>query len=224
MEPQFIILIVFTYLLGSIPFGFLIAKAHGKDLRKIGSGNIGATNATRALGKKWGYLCLLLDVLKGLIPMLLVSAMNLVDTKTAGPGGLALWLLVGCAAVLGHVFPVYLKFKGGKGVATSLGIVLGLWPYYTLCGVGAFLIWLITLLIWRYVSLSSILAAVSFPVILLLSILVRDKPWDFSQLWPLLLLSVLIALLVVVRHTGNIKRLLEGSETKILQSKNATNS
>ena len=219
---QFLILILFAYLLGSVPFGFMIAKAHGKDLRLIGSGNIGATNATRALGKKWGYLCLLLDVLKGLVPMLLVPLLNLVDSQTASPGGLALWLLVGCAAVLGHVFPIYLKFKGGKGVATSLGIVLGLWPYYTLCGIGVFAIWGITLLVWRTVSLSSILAAVSFPVLLLLSILVFDEPWDFVQLWPLLLLSVLMASLVIIRHTENIKRLLDGSESKIMPAKNST--
>ncbi|MCD6174881.1 MAG: glycerol-3-phosphate 1-O-acyltransferase PlsY [Planctomycetes bacterium] len=220
---QFLTLILFAYLLGSIPFGFMIAKAHGKDLRLIGSGNIGATNATRALGKKWGYLCLLLDVLKGLIPMLLVPMLNLVDSQTASPGRLALWLLVGCAAVLGHVFPIYLKFKGGKGVATSLGIVLGLWPYYTLCGIGVFAIWGVTLLIWRTVSLSSILAAISFPVLLLLAILVHDEPWDFVQLWPLLFMSVLMALLVVARHTENIKRLLNGSESKIMQTKNSTN-
>ena len=220
---QFLTLILFAYLLGSIPFGFMIAKAHGKDLRLIGSGNIGATNATRALGKKWGYLCLLLDVLKGLIPMLLVPMLNLVDSQTASPGGLALWLLVGCAAVLGHVFPIYLKFKGGKGVATSLGIVLGLWPYYTLCGIGVFAIWGVTLLIWRTVSLSSILAAISFPVLFLLAILVLDEPWDFVQLWPLLFMSVLMALLVVTRHAENIKRLLDDSESKIMQTKNSTN-
>ena len=216
---QFLILILFAYLLGSIPFGFMIAKAHGKDLREIGSGNIGATNATRALGKKWGYLCLLLDVLKGLVPMLLAPLLGLVNQE-ATPGMLALWLLVGCAAVLGHVFPIYLKFKGGKGVATSLGIVLGLWPYYTLCGIGVFAIWGITLLIWRTVSLSSILAAVSFPVLLLLSILIFDAPWDFVQLWPLVLVATLMASLLVARHAENIKRLLDGSESKIMQTKN----
>jgi len=215
MEQQFLILILFAYLLGSVPFGFMIAKAHGKDLRLIGSGNIGATNATRALGKKWGYLCLLLDVLKGLIPMLLVPTAGLVN-HTSGPGRLALWLLVGCAAVLGHIFPVYLKFKGGKGVATSLGIVLGLWPYYTVCGISAFAVWVITVCIWRYVSLSSILAAIFFPVLLSLFILFVDA-WKISQLWPLMLLAVLMALLVVVRHIDNIKRLLAGSETKIGQ-------
>ena len=213
----FVPLIIFAYLLGAVPFGFLIGKARGKDLRLLGSGNIGATNATRMLGKKWGIICLLLDVLKGLLPMLLVPLLGLIKQDSQSLR-LALWLLVGCAAVLGHVFPIYLKFKGGKGVATSLGIVLGLWPYYTLCGLGVFAIWLITLLIWRYVSLSSILAAVSFPVLLLLSILlIDDGRWNFAQLWPLMMMAVLMALLVVLRHRDNIRRLFEGSETKIGQ-------
>jgi len=213
---QFLILIMFAYLLGSIPFGFLIAKAHGKDLRLLGSGNIGATNAGRALGKKWGAICFLLDVLKGLIPMLLVPF--LIDDYSSEPGKLMLWLLVGCAAVLGHIFPVYLRFKGGKGAATSLGIVLGLWPYYTLCGIVAFVIWGSTLFVWRYVSLSSIIAAVSFPVLLLLSVLLIDNEgWNLSRLWPLVITAVFMAFLIVVRHRDNIKRLLEGSETKIGQ-------
>ena len=214
---QFLILIIFAYFLGAVPFGFLIGKAHGKDLRQLGSGNIGATNAARALGKKWGIICFCLDVLKGLIPMLLVP--TLIDDHSSAPGRLSLWLLVGCAAVLGHIFPVYLKFKGGKGVATSLGIVLGLWPYYTLCGVCAFMIWAVTVLIWRYVSLSSILAAICFPVILFVFIFFIDT-WDISQLLPLLLMAVVMALLVVLRHITNIKRLLDGTETKILQKAN----
>ncbi|MHC4949378.1 MAG: glycerol-3-phosphate 1-O-acyltransferase PlsY [Planctomycetota bacterium] len=212
----FVPLIIFAYLLGAVPFGFLIGKAQGKDLRLIGSGNIGATNAGRMLGKKWGGVCFLLDVLKGLIPMLLVPF--LVNDHSSSPGMLLLWLLVGCAAVLGHIFPIYLGFKGGKGAATSLGIVLGLWPYYTFCGIAAFAIWGITLLLWRYVSLSSIIAAVSFPVLLLLSILLIDnEDWSLLRLWPLVITAVLMALLIVVRHRDNIKRLIEGSEEKIGQ-------
>ena len=210
IPPVFFLMILFAYLLGSIPFGFLIGKAQGIDLRKVGSGNIGATNTGRVLGKKWGTLCMLLDILKGLVPMLVVREQN------ADPLQLTLWLLVGCAAVLGHVFPVYLKFKGGKGVATSLGIVLGLWPYYTLCGIAAFLVWLVLVLLWRYVSLASIVAAITFPVFLIAAILIF-KDWELSQLWPLVVVAVLMSLLVVIRHRDNIKRLANGSETKIFQ-------
>ncbi len=214
IPPVFFLMVLFAYLLGSIPFGFLIAKAQGIDLRIVGSGNIGATNTARALGKKWGILCMLLDILKGLVPMLVVREQN------ADPLQLTLWLLIGCAAVLGHVFPVYLKFKGGKGVATSLGIVLGLWPYYTLCGIAAFAVWVIFLLIWRYVSVASIAAAICFPVFLGVAILYVES-WKIRQLWPLLIIAVLMALLVVIRHTDNIKRLMEGTENKSFQTKTA---
>ncbi|MHC5083302.1 MAG: glycerol-3-phosphate 1-O-acyltransferase PlsY [Planctomycetota bacterium] len=209
----FIPLMLFAYLLGSIPFGLLIAKSQGIDLRKVGSGNIGATNCGRALGKKWAYVCFVLDVTKGLTPMLLVPLLKLVNTQS-GPGDLTLWLLVGCCAVAGHIFPIYLRFKGGKGVATSLGIVLGLWPYYTLCGIAVFVIWGVCLLICRYVSLASIIAAAAFPVLLLAACLIIDS-WDLSQLWPLLVTGCLMASLIVIRHFDNIKRLAEGTETKI---------
>jgi len=212
---KFILLIPFAYLLGAVPFGFLIAKFHGKDLRKIGSGNIGATNTGRVLGKKWGIICLILDSLKGLVPMLI--ARTLISAQPT-PYELLLWVAVGCAAVFGHIFPVYLKFKGGKGVATCLGMVLGLFPYYTVCGLVAFVVWAIAVLTWRYVSLASILAATIFPVILFISIIIVDS-WKFSNLWPLLIVSMIMPILVVVRHAENIKRLLEGSETKVLQAK-----
>lgn len=212
----YVLLIVFAYLLGSVPFGLLIAKMHGIDLRKVGSGNIGATNTARTLGKKWGTLCFLLDVLKGLIPMLMVPLLGLAEQN--GPLRLTLWLLVGCAAVLGHVFPIYLKFKGGKGAATSLGIVLGLWPYYTLCGIGAFAVWAIIVFCWRYVSLASILAALSFPIFLAIAILCLEN-WTFVQLWPLLLIAALMSLLIVFRHRENIRRLAAGNESKVFQKK-----
>jgi glycerol-3-phosphate acyltransferase PlsY len=213
----FVGLIIFAYLLGAVPFGFLIGLALGKDLRKHGSGNIGATNAARTLGKKWGTLCFLLDVGKGLIPMVLVPAFGLIGTEP-GPLDLTLWLLVGCAAVLGHIFPIYLGFKGGKGVATSLGIVLGLWPYYTLCGVAAFVIWIIILIASRYVSLASMGAALAFPVMLLLSIFLINEPgWNIKNLWPLATMATLMALLVIFRHRDNITRLRKGTESKVFQ-------
>jgi glycerol-3-phosphate acyltransferase PlsY len=209
----FIILIVAAYLMGSIPFGLLIARSHGIDLRKVGSGNIGATNVSRALGKKWAYVCFILDVAKGLLPMLLATAWGLVD-KDISLTQLGMWLAVGCAAILGHVFPIYLRFKGGKGVATSLGVVLGLWPYYTLSGLIAFAIWGLALLIWRYVSLASIFAAISFPIALTLLICLIPE-WKCTELWPLYTAAIGLPLLVIARHAENIKRLLEGSESKI---------
>ena len=213
MDTVFVLLIIAGYLLGSVPFGLLIAKAHGKNLRSIGSGNIGATNVARALGKKWAYICFVLDCLKGLGPMLLTK--TLVDSPP-DVGALALWLAVGCATILGHVFPVYLKFKGGKGVATSLGVVLGLYPYYTLPGVIAFVIWVIFVLIWRYISLASMAAAVAFPIALIIAIVLRPA-WEFVNLWPLIIVALVMPALVILRHVENIKRLLEGSEAKALQ-------
>jgi len=221
MYAIFIFAVIVAYLVGSIPFGLLIAKAHGKDLRSIGSGNIGATNVARALGRKWAYLCFLLDMLKGLLPMLLAKLeirSGLWTDEIPTAVGLWLWLAVGCAAILGHIFPIYLKFKGGKGVATSLGVALGLWPYYTICASFAIAIWIVTVLIWKYVSLASITASVSFPLLLILAIILRPS-WDFVSLWPLLIAAAAIPLMVIIRHRENIKRLIAGTESKILKVK-----
>ena len=220
----FVPAIIGAYLLGSIPFGLLIAKAHGKDLRSIGSGNIGATNVSRALGRKWAYICFVLDVLKGMIPMLatsiLVSRYSILDEHQASSIEyqvmLWLWLAVGCAAILGHIFPIYVKFRGGKGVATSFGVALGLWPYYTIGAMFAIVIWVVVVLVWRYVSLASICASISFPLVLLLAIILKPG-WDFASLWPLLIAATAIPLMVIIRHRENIKRLLAGTESKILQ-------
>jgi len=216
----FIFAVIVAYLVGSIPFGLLIAKAHGKDLRSIGSGNIGATNVARALGRKWAYLCFLLDMLKGALPMLIIGNWRLVISNYQLPitSYQLLWLAVGCAAILGHIFPIYLKFKGGKGVATSLGVALGLWPYYTICASFAIAIWIVVVLIWKYVSLASIIASVSFPLLLILAIILRPS-WDFVSLWPLLIAATAIPLMVIIRHRENIKRLLAGTESKILKVK-----
>ena len=202
--------VIGAYLLGSIPFGLLIAKAHGKNLRSIGSGNIGATNVSRALGRKWAYVCFALDVLKGMVPMLAIMLI----AKPAGVVMLLLWLVVGCAAILGHIFPIYLRFKGGKGISTSFGVALGLWPYYTICALFAFAIWVAVVLTWRYVSLASIAASVSFPLVLILAVILRQS-WDLFSLWPLLVAATAIPLMVIIRHRENIKRLLAGTESKI---------
>jgi glycerol-3-phosphate acyltransferase PlsY len=218
----FAFIITGAYLLGSIPFGLLIVKAHGKDLRSIGSGNIGATNVSRALGRKWAYICFLLDTLKGLLPML--ATMFFIRTTTASGAAnqkvVLLWLAVGCAAILGHIFPIYIKFRGGKGVATSFGVALGLWPYYTICALAAIAIWVAVALVWRYVSLASIAASIAFPVALILATILIPG-WDFAILWPLLGAAIAIPIMVVVRHRENIKRLVAGTESKILQKQGA---
>ena len=207
---RFVILIIGAYLLGSIPFGLIIARAHGKDLRSIGSGNIGATNLSRALGKKWAFLCFILDVAKGLVPMLVATGFI-----SSPPAIIELFLALAasCAAVLGHIFPIYIKFRGGKGVATSFGVALGLWPYYTVCSFFALGVWAVTVLMWRYVSLASIAASVAFPLALIL-VTVLTPGWDFADLWPLLAVATAIPLIVIVRHRENIKRLIAGTESK----------
>ncbi len=208
--------IIAAYLLGSIPFGLLIAKAHGKDLRSIGSGNIGATNVSRALGRKWAYFCFVLDVLKGLIPMLATMLIAEPDSVLT----LWLWLAVGCAAILGHIFPIYVKFKGGKGVATSFGVALGLWPYFTVCALFFAVTWIVVVLIWRYVSLASITASVTIPLVLIVAIILTPG-WSFGNLWPVLIVAVAIPVMVIIRHLENVKRLLAGTESKIRQKKDS---
>jgi glycerol-3-phosphate acyltransferase PlsY len=221
MYAIFALAVIAAYLLGSTPFGVLIAKAHGKDLRSIGSGNIGATNVARALGRRWAYFCFVLDMLKGLIPML--ATMSLAKSTSTQSRAesvilLCLWLAVGCAAIMGHVFPIYLKFKGGKGVATSLGVALGVWPYFTICAAVAFAVWVVVVLLWRYVSLASITASVSFPITLVLGIILSPG-WGLADLWPLLFGAIAIPLMVVIRHRENIRRLIAGTESHILDAK-----
>lgn len=204
------------YLLGSIPFGLLIGLAKGVDVRKAGSGNIGSTNVGRLLGKKWGYICFFLDVAKGLLPVLLAGHYLKRTYSGSGPMPLPvqwLWLAVAAGCILGHMFSLYLGFKGGKGVATSLGVILGIWPYFTLTGLLVFGIWLAIWAIWRYVSLASIIAALSFPAVFTLMTFLHPD-WHLASLWPLLAFSTLIALLVVLRHRPNIRRLLAGTESR----------
>jgi glycerol-3-phosphate acyltransferase PlsY len=217
ISAVFVVGIFAAYFIGSIPFGLIIARAHGINLRAIGSGNIGATNVSRALGKKWAYLCFVFDALKGFIPtlgtMLLAKSIagqeHIITTME-----LWLWLLVGCSAILGHIFPLYVGFKGGKGVSTSFGVALGIWPYFTVCALIVLIIWTLVLFGWRYVSLASISAAVAFPLILVVLVAVL-KSWQFANLWPLIIVATVIPIVVTVRHRDDIKRLLSGTENKI---------
>ncbi|MBN1488848.1 MAG: glycerol-3-phosphate 1-O-acyltransferase PlsY [Phycisphaerae bacterium] len=210
-------LIIAAYLLGAVPFGLMIGLTRGVDVRRAGSGNIGATNVVRVLGWRLGGLAFVCDILKGFVPMVMapwfLRSAGLVPGNAASEatGFYSLWLIVGAAAILGHVFPVYLKLRGGKGVATSLGVVLGLWPYYTIPGLICFAMWGVVFFVGRYVSLASIAAAVGFPVTYLLLARLRGwGPWTHQR--PLLIFAVVIALLVVYRHRSNIQRLLAGQE------------
>ena len=209
---DFIILVICSYLIGAIPFGVIISFAHGIDLRKIGSGNIGATNLGRAVGKKWAYFCFLLDAGKGFLPA--VSAKWLIIGDTLTPAACGLWLAVGCAAILGHIFPVFLKFKGGKGVATSLGVALGIYPYFTIPAVLSFLVWVPIVLKSRYISLGSVTAAVMFPVFFALAVIISES-WEFAVLYPLLIAGIAIPVMVLIRHRRNIAEIINGTENKI---------
>jgi acyl phosphate:glycerol-3-phosphate acyltransferase len=215
MNFGWIILIIAGYLLGSVPFAMIIAKAKGIDLRTIGSGNIGATNLSRAAGKKWGIFCFVLDALKGIVPMLIGAKLVSVPPHVHE---LFLWLAVGFATILGHVFPIFIGFKGGKGVSTSFGVALGLWPYFTLCAAIAMLIWLIIVAAKKYISLGSIIAAAFFPLILVTAVRLIDS-WQMQNLWPLMIAAIIIPVMVIVSHIKNIKRLIAGTEHKIGQPK-----
>lgn len=186
------ILAIVAYLLGSIPTGLLLGKMYGIDVRTAGSGNIGATNVYRTVGKKIGILTLIGDCLKGLLPVLAARGLGMPEVMIAG---------VGLAAFLGHVFPFYLKFKGGKGVATALGVFLGAAP--AAIG-GALLAFIAVVAKTRYVSLGSIIAAGVVPV---LSFLYRG-------LTPTTAMAVVVSLIVIWRHRENIRRLLDGTENK----------
>lgn len=215
-----IVLLTGSYLCGSIPFGLLVGRLKGVDIRKHGSGNIGATNAGRVLGRPYGYLVFVLDLLKGLGPVL-CSGRVLPEMLNADlPARLYLWwVAIAAAAVVGHMFPVFLKFKGGKGVATSLGAVLGIHPFFTLPALGAFGVWLVLVRLTRYVSVASIGAAIAFPAFFGVSAAMHRQRWGgFADLWPLYLMSGIVAVLIVIRHRGNLRRLLDGVEPRIGQA------
>ena len=224
MEKYFITFIVCPlvgFLVGGIPFGVILTRIRGIDIRTVGSGNIGATNVARALGRRWGYFCFALDVLKGVVPTAMMGALlvswELGDTAM----GFLAWSVVGCSTVLGHVFPIYLKFRGGKGVATSAGVALAIWPFYTLPAVVALIGWVVTTLISRTVSIGSLVACLVFLISYLAGFWIFAEPrwiisaWSLASQWPLLIFACLVPLLIIIRHRANITRLLTGQENQI---------
>jgi len=189
---------ILSYLVGAIPTGYLLARLKGVDIRKVGSGNIGATNVYRCIGKSWGILTFILDFLKGYLPAVIFPIFC--QRWSAGISGVHLSMLCGCMAVIGHNWPVYLRFRGGKGIATGAGALLGFAPLAMLIGVVG---WLIFFLATRYVSLSSMLAAV---------LIVACSWWLYhGQILIPVILSVMGAI-VIWRHKTNLQRLLAGTE------------
>jgi glycerol-3-phosphate acyltransferase PlsY len=194
-----------SYLLGSIPFGFLAGRLAGIDIRKVGSGNVGATNVTRILGKQYGYPVFALDFLKGFVAVMISMVM--------APGRPSEWnspeifgILAAISSVLGHLYPPWLKFKGGKGVATSAGALLALTPVATLVGVA---IWIVVFWLTRYVSLASIIAAIVLPIVILVA-----RSHDQNNRKPLIIASVCVAAVVIWRHRSNLSRLMRGTEPR----------
>jgi glycerol-3-phosphate acyltransferase PlsY len=194
----FIALLVAAYLLASIPFGLLISRRVVRlDITKAGSGNIGATNVAREVGLKWGIFTLLVDILKGFIPVTLAHYLlgSSAEVQEALKG------IVGLSALLGHQFSVYNRFRGGKGVATCLGVFLAISPLSCLF---SGIIFFILVSLWRYISLGSILAALTMPIWLSLT----------GHSIFMILMSLIISLLITLLHRENIRRLMQGNERR----------
>ena len=200
-----------AYLAGSIPFGLLMGRLRGVDIRLEGSGNVGATNTGRVLGPVWGLACFLLDGAKGLVPVL--GYRLAVGDPNASALSILLWFGVGAAAVMGHIWSLWLGFRGGKGVATGLGVVLGMWPVLTLPGVAGLLIWIIVLKATGYISVASMSAACAMPVLTLISALTQGL--QARQTLVFVAVTALLAALVVLRHRSNLSRLRAGTEPKV---------
>ena len=194
-----------SYLLGSIPFGYLAGRLQGIDIRQAGSCNVGATNVVRLLGKRYGYPVFALDVLKGFAAVK-ISMLMATGRPPEWNSPEIFGILAAMCSVLGHLYPPWLKFKGGKGVATSAGALLALTPVSTLIGVA---IWIIVFWLTRYVSLASITAAVVLPIV----ILVVSSP-DQNKRKPLVCSSICVAAVVVWRHRSNLSRLIRGTEPR----------
>lgn len=192
-------LVALGYLLGSIPFGYLLVRATGGgDIRYIGSGNIGATNVARTSGWPVGIATLLLDAAKGFLAVRLAEHFS--------GGNIHLMMYAGFAAILGHVFPVWLRFAGGKGVATALGVFLAIcWPALA----AAVLLFLLVALFWRYVSLASVSAAAALPLLVYLLYAPGHAPPTAVSVC-----TLLAAVVVIVKHRDNIERLLAGTEPR----------
>jgi acyl phosphate:glycerol-3-phosphate acyltransferase len=215
--------VVAAYLVGAVPFAYLIGRAKGIDIRRHGSKNVGATNLGRALGRRLGILCFALDAAKGAAPVIAAGVHHgLFGAHAAelSPAQMWWWLAVAAAAVIGHMFPIFLGFRGGKGVSTAFGAIVAMWPLFTLPSLAALLVWGVIVSTTRYMSLASMLAAATLPAWFALNLVLFKGP-DDSALdairhgAPGLVVTAALAAAVVVRHRTNLARLLSGSEMKV---------
>ncbi|MGZ3838236.1 MAG: glycerol-3-phosphate 1-O-acyltransferase PlsY [Flavisolibacter sp.] len=198
-----VLLIVLAYLIGSTPTAVLVSKIFfGFDIRDYGSGNSGATNTYRLLGPKWGSLVMIVDMVKAIIAVKLVFLLPYSFANDVYLVNMQLGL--GLAAVLGHIFPIWADFRGGKGVASLFGMVLGIQPNVALCCVGVFIL---VLYLTRWVSLSSILASIAFPIFILV---IFNEPEKLYRIF-----AITVSMLVLLTHQKNISRLIKGSESKV---------
>ena len=203
---------VVAYLVGGIPFGYIIGRVVGGiDIRLHGSGNIGATNVGRVLGFRWGVAVLVPDALKGLLPVVMVSETMSLCVESVERGSEVVVhasVLVGLMAIVGHMCPCWIGFRGGKGVATSLGVVLVLAPWSTLAAVVVYGLAMVTS---RIGSLGSLLAAVVFAIVQTV-LMVSEGTW--SEQWSLAVFTLGVPMMIVYRHRGNISRILRGEESR----------
>jgi glycerol-3-phosphate acyltransferase PlsY len=199
------VLIILAYLIGSIPTAVWVSKRFfGIDIRDYGSGNAGATNTFRVLGRKWGTIVMSVDVLKGIIATSLYILLPYYAAKVNDWDRTNLMIGLGLAAIIGHIFPIWAGFKGGKGVATLFGMIIAMQPLVAACCIGVFLL---VLYLTRFVSLSSILAGVAFAVFILF---IFDDHVTLYRAF-----SIIVALLIILTHQKNINRLLKGTESKV---------
>lgn len=204
----FFILLIISYVLGSIPFGYIVSKLRGVDITKVGSKNIGMANVFRNVGPFYGIIVLFLDSFKGFLPTFIaINNYRLLDYQV---------LIVGLASIIGHSFSIFLRFKGGKGVATSFGVFLAISPLISIAGL---IIWIVSVLISRYSSLGSILAS-SFVLILSLSYLFFNLNFDlfginYKNSKVFLISLIIVSFIILFKHKDNFIRIIQGKENKL---------
>lgn len=210
-----------AYAVGSIPCGVLLGRLHGIDVRQEGSRNIGATNVGRLLGRRYGIACFLLDLSKGGLPVLLAGQWHGIlgaDASSIPVEAMTGWLLVAIAAVAGHMFSAFLRFGGGKGVATTAGALLGIYPALTIPVAISLAIWTLVVLASRLISLASIVAAITLPVATFLLTTLQEHPSDAQGNGTgglVVIVAGILGALIIARHHANLRRIINGTEPRL---------